>query len=158
MGRNLKERSNTVGYFSWVDRIDSNIHCRVIERLYIPFNKSKYGGYARLVQDNAPPHISKKTKEKLREWKVDTLDWPPESPDLNPIELIWGHMKNEIRKKGPRTLSELKKAIVDYWQHLTPEVCTKYIEGIKARLRQVVQQKGGNIIEGRRRTLDENDT
>ncbi|RCN48164.1 hypothetical protein ANCCAN_05709 [Ancylostoma caninum] len=155
MGRNLKERSNTVGYFSWVD---SNIYCRVFERLYIPFNKSKYGGYARLVQDNAPSHISKKTKEKLREWKVGTLDWPPESPDLNPIEVIWEHMKNEIRKKGPRTPSELKKAIVGNWQHLTPEVCTKYIEGIKAGLRQVVQQKGGNIIKGRRRTLDENDT
>ncbi|KIH52661.1 hypothetical protein ANCDUO_17235 [Ancylostoma duodenale] len=43
---------------------------------------------ARLVQDNAPAHTSGFTKTKLKEWAVDVLQWPAESPDLNPIELV----------------------------------------------------------------------
>ena len=54
-------------------------------------------GFARLVHDNAPAHKSAWTSRKLEAWGVRTVEWPPESPDLNPIELIWGSMKSFIR-------------------------------------------------------------
>ncbi|KAK6036710.1 hypothetical protein COOONC_25785 [Cooperia oncophora] len=82
-------------------------------------------GYCRLVQDNAPPHKSRYTSDKLRSWGVDTMAWPAESPDLNPIELVWGNMKICIRKQGVRSLNDLKVAIAKYWKTLTPEVCAQ---------------------------------
>ncbi|EPB73163.1 hypothetical protein ANCCEY_07756 [Ancylostoma ceylanicum] len=51
------------------------------------------GSYAELVQYNSPVHKCRYTTDKLESWGVNVLEWPPESPDLNHIELIWGNMK-----------------------------------------------------------------
>ncbi|KAK6754251.1 hypothetical protein RB195_013319 [Necator americanus] len=111
-------------------------------------------GYARLVQDNAPAHTSSYTRQKFQEWNIQLLNWPAESPDLNPIELVWGNMKSYIRRRGVRTISELKSSILAYWEKLTPETCEKYAAGIKRRLRRVIKRNGGNILEGRQTESD----
>ncbi|VDO61259.1 unnamed protein product [Haemonchus placei] len=130
-------------------RIDSELYCRILERCYLPFKSSVYNGFCRLVQDNAPPHKSRLTTDQFVSWGIDRLQWPAESPDLNPIELVWGNMKSCIRKQGVRNLDDLKVAIAQYWKTLTPEVCARYISGIKKRMERVVEQGGRNIIEGR---------
>ncbi|KIH50285.1 hypothetical protein ANCDUO_19637 [Ancylostoma duodenale] len=78
-------------------RINSGIYCNILENCYLEFSCNTYHGFARLVHDNAPAHKSAYTLKKLDEWGVKTLEWPPESPDLNPVELIWGNMKTSIR-------------------------------------------------------------
>jgi transposase len=40
------------------------------------------------MQDNAPGHKAKDTLEDLHERGIFLIDWPPNSPDLNPIEHI----------------------------------------------------------------------
>ncbi|KIH43736.1 hypothetical protein ANCDUO_26252 [Ancylostoma duodenale] len=132
--------------FKLIVRHDSASSKRVINSLGYETAQSTL---LRLVQDNAPAHTSGFTKTKLKEWAVDVLQWPAESPDLNPIELVWGNMKNAIRKSGPRTLNELKKLMIDYWRSLSPEKCERYVLGVKKRLRRVVERAGGNILEGR---------
>ncbi|WKY15642.1 hypothetical protein Q1695_000824 [Nippostrongylus brasiliensis] len=69
-------------------RMDSKMYCGILERSYLKFVKKQYHGFARLAQDNAPAHKSAYTMKWMREKGVKTLDWPPESPDLNPIELL----------------------------------------------------------------------
>jgi hypothetical protein len=43
-------------------------------------------------QDNAPCHTSKTTMEAFNAIEVNVMDWPAQSPDLNPIENYWGHV------------------------------------------------------------------
>ncbi|KAK6024069.1 hypothetical protein OSTOST_10128, partial [Ostertagia ostertagi] len=85
--------------------------------------------FCELVRDNAPPHTSRYTASKLKEWNVETVSWPPESPDLNPIEIVWGTMKNFVRS-------------------LTPDVCANFIRGLPSKMER---QKGRNIDERRSR-------
>ena len=47
-------------------------------------------------QDNDPKHTSKRAKEWMEDNNITLLDWPPQSPDLNPTEHLWNHMKKNF--------------------------------------------------------------
>ena len=62
--------------------------------------------------DNAPIHTAKKTSK----WKLDSnipfLPWPPQSPDINPIEHLWDELERKIRRH--RTLPKTKMNYLDF--------------------------------------------
>ena len=87
-------------------------------------------------QDNAPSHTSKVTKAVLSELAVKVLaDWPPYSPDLNIIEVVWAIMKSRIEKKNPTTIDELKKIIFEVWDGLTFQTINGLIDTMNERIR-----------------------
>lgn len=70
-----------------------------------------------VIWDNAPSHKSKvvrdylasQDKENPRIWLANI---PPYSPELNPIELLWGHLKGTLANQFFRTTEELKIAVI----------------------------------------------
>ena len=58
--------------------------------------------------DLAPAHCSYKTAKYLKEKRIDILEWPCNSPDLNIIEFVWQKMKTGVQQVHLKTLEELK--------------------------------------------------
>ncbi|KAL6730675.1 hypothetical protein Aduo_001629 [Ancylostoma duodenale] len=129
--------------------MDSKMYCQIIHDNYLPFASKVYGLNCRLAQDNDPKHKSRYTTELLDMWNVHRIDWPPESPDLNPIELVWHQLKYYLRHAHkPHSKEELEEGILKFWTtKMTRTQCQIYIKHIHTAMRKVVAAKGSNIVE-----------
>ncbi len=93
-------------------------------------------------QDLATAHTAKSTKSWLNDHGVGVLDWPENSPDLNPIENIWGIVKRKMRNKRPKNADELKTTVKETWASIPPQQCRKLITSMPHRIEAVIKAKG----------------
>jgi len=115
----------------------------VFEAGLLPFITEKFGDGHRLYQDNDPKHASKLIEDFFGVSDVYWWATPPESPDLNPIELIWGSSKQYLRNiYKPRNLEQLKSGIERFWLTLTPEVCRQYISHLNKVIPKIIEVGG----------------
>ncbi len=78
-------------------------------------------------QDLAPAHTAKGTKSWFNDHGVTVLDWPANSPDLNPIENLWGIVKRKMRDTRPNNADDLKATVKETWASIPPQQCRKLI-------------------------------
>ena len=97
----------------------------------------------RLYQDNDLKHSSKHIEDFFEEKKINWWYTRPESPDLNPIELVWGSLKQYLRSQyKPKNLEEVKAGIEKFWHSLTTQVCQKYISHLRKVIPKVIEVQG----------------
>jgi transposase len=104
------------------------------------------------MQDNAPIHTARIIKKFFEENGISTIDWPPYSPDLNPIEHAWAKLKEMIYRLDPDienyqgSIGDLKdrfnELIERAWEALGQEYFDKLIESMPRRIQAVIEAKG----------------
>ena len=96
-------------------------------------------------QDNDPKHTSNRAKNWMESQNITILDWSPQSPDLNPIEHLWYHLKMELNKypTHAKGVWEIWERAAEVWNKISPEVCQKLIESMPRRIEAVIKAKGG---------------
>lgn len=97
------------------------------------------------MQDNAPAHKAKRVMDYFAQKGIHVLDWPPQSPHLNPIELVWGFIKQKLysEKDFPKNKQELVDRVFDIWNSITEDTFERLCNEVIYRLRGVVAAEGG---------------
>ena len=94
-------------------------------------------------QDGAPCHRAKNTEEWFERKGIELLEWPAQSPDLNPIENLWSIIKKKLQKYTFNSLDELTEKTIEIWEKITPEMCENLVNSMPKRAQAVYEAKGG---------------
>ena len=98
-----------------------------------------------LMQDDAPCHHSKIVTQFLKSKKIPIVDWPGNSPDLNPIKNLWTVLNDKVSEKKTTKTKELEEAIEAVWVlELSAEYCQSLVESMPKRLETVIKVKEGS--------------
>ena len=96
------------------------------------------------MQDNAPCHKAKIVMSFLQQKRINTLDWPAQSPDMNPIENLWAIIKARRQKKfsKPKSKIDLVNQIFEIWDSVEPELVSKLADSANRRVSEVLRLNG----------------
>lgn len=136
-----------VGALSWIDRVKVNgeVYCKILEDTLIQsIGRLHPDGNYVFQQDNAPCHTAKLVTKWVSNKSIPLItDWPPQSPDLNPIENLWDHVDRELSKLHCTSRAELWKSIKQIWEAIPLRLIKKLVLSIPNRLDSVIENKGG---------------
>lgn len=94
-------------------------------------------------QDKAPAHWARTNLDFLARNQVPLLDWPGNSPDLNPIEHLWAAVQMRLPRRLPANADELWQQVQAAWQGIPVEMVRRLIRSMPARIQATIDAKGG---------------
>jgi len=115
------------------------------ENLWITVNNMNLEEEYYLLQDNDPKHTSKVVQGFLKTMDVEQVTkFPPNSPDLNPIENLWPTHAKRVYARNPRNLQELKRYAIEEWKNLIEELpfLQKLANSMPDRIQAVLDANG----------------
>ena len=95
-----------------------------------------------LQQDNARPHVSRKTKNFFEKQGIRTLPWPPSSPDINIVENVWSIIDRKLLKYTIYDIDQLKNAVIEVWNEIPMKTIENLYLSIRGRLKRIVCNRG----------------
>ena len=98
-------------------------------------------------KDEAKYHFAPIPTAYKNSHKFQRLDWPPQSPDLSPIENLWKRLKDRIsaRRHRIRRIEEMEIPLQQEWAKIEEKVLERLMESMPNRINQMLANKGGSI-------------
>lgn len=141
-----------VGDLIKIDGImDKNYYHRILSRHAVPSGTRLIGQNFVFQQDNDPKHTSKLCKAYLESKEVQgvlkIMDWPPQSPDVNPIELLWDEMDRQVRETTITSEKSMFENLKRVWDSLRATTLHKLVERMPKICSAIIKAKGGYFNE-----------
>lgn len=112
-----------------------------IKEHFDPISKNKL----MFQDDNDPKHRSKLITKWKEENNINSFMWPSCSPDLSPIENVWGIVKNKISKINIQTAEEFELTIAKCWLEIDQKIIDNIIDSMPNRIIKLIEANGDVI-------------
>jgi hypothetical protein len=138
-----------VGYACRIDgRMDATLYVNILDDELLQTLEYYHLDRDDIVfqQDNDSKHTSAAARKWIEDHGIEVLEWPAQSPDLNPIEHLWEHLKRQLAayENEPAGIHELWERVEVEWNKIPALVCIDLIESMPRRVAAVLKAKGGH--------------
>ena len=124
------------------DIMDGEKYKNIISNIMVPHAKQKMPRGWIFQQDNDPKHTSRVAKKFFDSKKIRVMQWPSQSPDLNPIEHLWEHLERQIKGRKPSSKDKLFEILKEEWYKIPLDVLIKLVDSMPSRCAAVIKSKG----------------
>jgi transposase len=128
--------------------LNSKFMCKIYKNGLLPSAKKWFGDENynwKLLEDNDPKHMSKTSKTFKVNNDIQSLPWPLQSPDCNPIENVWSLMKLKVNRQPPTSINNFIARIKKEWKNLSIEFAEKLVDSMEKRVELLIERKGDYI-------------
>ncbi|GFW79713.1 transposable element Tcb2 transposase [Trichonephila clavipes] len=127
--------------------VNGTRYCNEILLPYVRHFRGAMGLQFLFMDDNAPCHRTEAAKQLLESEDIERMDWPPQSPDLNPIEHVWDFLGRRLaaRTLPPVTIRELRLALQDDWPAMPQQIIDTLILSMGRRCETCLAVSGDHI-------------
>jgi hypothetical protein len=137
-----------VGYACRIDgRMDAALYVNILEDELLQTLEYYRLDRDKIIfqQDNDSKHTSTAARKWFDDHEIEVLEWPAQSPDLNPIEHLWETLKRRLSnyEVEPAGIHELWDRVQTEWEKIPVQVCIDLIESMPRRVAAVLKAKGG---------------
>ncbi len=137
----VKHGSESVMVWGCMSAVD--MYCDILEQRMIP-SLRRLGHRAVFQHDNDPKHTSKTTTALLKKLRVKVMDWPSMSPDLNPIEHLWGILKRKVEERKVSNIHQLHDVVMEEWKRTPVATCEAFMNSMSKRVKTELENNGGH--------------
>ena len=123
-------------------RVNAQIYKNIVQDHVVPIIQNSGFDRATFMQDNAPCHKAKVVMSYLSEQDFEIIDWPLQSPDLNPIENLWKTLGVKVMEINPTNTEDLWVKLQEEWSKISIEDCQGLIRSCRQRCAAVIESKG----------------
>ena len=123
-------------------KVNEGVYKQLVKDHVLPVLRNSTKQPSIFMQDNAPCHKAMVVMNFLKAENVTVMDWPPQSPDLNPIENVWKTLGERSKARNPKTTEQLWNVLLEEWNKITQQDINKLISSCSRRCQSVVEAKG----------------
>uniref|UniRef100_A0AAZ3P4U9 Tc1-like transposase DDE domain-containing protein n=1 Tax=Oncorhynchus tshawytscha TaxID=74940 RepID=A0AAZ3P4U9_ONCTS len=123
--------------------MNANMYCDILKQSMIP-SLRRLGRRAVFQHDNDPKHTSKTATALLKKLRVKVMDWPSMSPDLNPIEHLWGILKRKVEECKVYNIHQLRDVVMEEWKRTPVASCEALVNSMSKMVKDVLGNEGGH--------------
>uniref|UniRef100_A0A8R1IYW5 DDE_3 domain-containing protein n=1 Tax=Caenorhabditis japonica TaxID=281687 RepID=A0A8R1IYW5_CAEJA len=122
--------------------MDRFVYEDILENTMIPWARAKLGRASVLQKDNDPKHTTGHIKNWFQRRRVDLLDWPSQSPALNPIEHLWEELERRVQGVRESNVNQKFDLLEAAWKDIPMSVIHKLLDSMPRRFQAVIEAKG----------------
>lgn len=135
---------NGVGPLFWIKQtMTKEIYRNILSDVMLPYARQNMAENWKFQQDNDPKHTAKVVKKWFEDNQVTVLEWPSQSPDLNPIEHLWNDLKKRLPKYKIANQEQLWREIQKAWYDIPKSTCERLVMSMNRRCEELSRNKGG---------------